>query len=80
MCHILPHVWLDNLRCVEPLSLVSFVHVPRNSILFESIPGGDKASYTHTFKNSLVPQLPEVKRLSQRVNKESISSLCECVT
>ncbi len=40
MCHILPDVWLDKLGCVEPLSLVPFIHVPRNCILFESIPEG----------------------------------------
>lgn len=43
-CHILPYVWLDELGCVEPLSLVPFVHVPRDGIFFEPIPEGRKTS------------------------------------
>lgn len=41
-CGILPYIWLDKFGCVEPLAVVSPVHVPWNGILFESIPGGDK--------------------------------------
>lgn len=44
VCHILPDVSLDKLGRVEPLSLVPFIHVPRNGILFESIPEGKKTS------------------------------------
>lgn len=31
-------MWFDKLGCVEPLKLVSSIHVPGNSILFEPIP------------------------------------------
>lgn len=44
--HISPDVWFDKLRCVELLSLISLVHVPRNSILFEPIPRGKKKKST----------------------------------
>lgn len=35
---VLPYMWFNKLGCVEPFALVSSVHVPGNSILFESIP------------------------------------------
>ena len=53
MCHILPYVWLDEVGCVEPLSLVSSVHVPGDRIFFESIPEGKQVcmseATSHTF-------------------------------
>lgn len=41
-CFISPDVWLHKAGCVEFLSLVPFVHVPGNGILFESIPLREK--------------------------------------
>lgn len=42
VCFISPDVWLHKAGCVEFLSLVPFVHVPGNGILFESIPLREK--------------------------------------
>lgn len=36
----LPYMRLDKIGRVELLALVSFIHVPRNCVFFEPIPGG----------------------------------------
>lgn len=44
MFYSLPYMWLDKCGCVELLALVSSIHVPRYSILFEAIPEGRRVA------------------------------------